>query len=89
MAGTVNGAIELYKSNKQKTAATAAKQVSVLLGLMLLSQYVFGQDAAATAAQTAASSATTTANIYFYGFITIIIVEVAVILFFIKALKDF
>ena len=56
MAGTVNGAIELYKSNKQKTAATAAKQVSVLLGLMLLSQYVFGQDAAATAAQTAASS---------------------------------
>jgi hypothetical protein len=57
MAGTVNGAIELYKSNKQKTAATAAKQVSVLLGLMLLSQYVFGQDAAATAAQTAASSA--------------------------------
>ena len=87
MAGTVNGAIELYKSNKQKTAATAAKQVSVLLGLMLLSQYVFGQDAAATAAQTAASSATTTANIYFYGFVTIIIVEVAVILFFIKALR--
>jgi cytochrome c oxidase cbb3-type subunit 3 len=87
MAGTVNGAIELYKSNKQKTAATAAKQVSVLLGLMLLSQYVFGQDAAATAAQTAASSAATTANIYFYGFITIIIVEVAVILFFIKALR--
>jgi cytochrome c oxidase cbb3-type subunit 3 len=86
MAGTVNGAIELYKSNKQKTAATAAKQVSVLLGLMLLSQYVFGQDAAA-AAQTAASSAVTTANIYFYGFVTIIIVEVAVILFFIKALR--
>lgn len=86
LAGTVNGAIELYKKNKEKSSS-AAKQVSVLLGLIFISQYAFSQDAATTAAAASASSAVTTANIYFYGFITVIIVEVAVILFFIKSLR--
>lgn len=88
LAGTVNGAIELYKKNKEKSSS-AAKQVSVLLGLIFISQYAFSQDAAAaaTAATAAASSAVTTANVYFYGFITVIIVEVAIILFFIKSLR--
>ncbi|MCC6584036.1 MAG: hypothetical protein IT271_10055, partial [Chitinophagales bacterium] len=59
LAGTVNGAIELYKINKEKSSS-AAKQASILLGLIFISQYAFSQDAAATAA---ASSATTAANV--------------------------
>ncbi len=83
LAGTVNGAIELYKINKEKSSS-AAKQASILLGLIFISQYAFSQDAAATAA---ASSATTAANVYFYAFITVILVEIAIILFFIKSLR--
>lgn len=54
--------------------------------MIFISQYAFSQDAAA-AATAEASSAVTTANVYFYGFITVIIVEVAIILFFIKSLR--
>lgn len=86
LAGTVNGAIELYKINKEKSSS-AAKQASILLGLIFISQYAFSQDAAATAATAAASSATTAANVYFYAFITVILVEIAIILFFIKSLR--
>ncbi len=78
---TVNGAIELYKSKK------AAAKTVVFLGLIFLSQYAFSQDAAATAATATASTANTASNIYFYSFVTIILIEVAVILFFIKALR--
>ena len=85
LAGTVNGAIELYKKNKEKSSS-AAKQVSVLLGLIFISQYAFSQDSASATLVTAvATSAVTTNNVYFSGFITVIIVEVPIILFIITS----
>ncbi len=86
LASAVNGAIDLYRKNKN---AAATKATVVLIGLLFLSQFGFAQDATATtdAAAAAASAANSTATIYFYSFIAIIIIEIGIILFFIKSLR--
>lgn len=86
LSSTVNSAIELYKQNKEKAKNASLKNIGILAGFILVSQTAFSQDAVAEAAN-AASSAATTANLYFWGFVMIIIVEIAVILFFIKTLR--
>jgi cytochrome c oxidase cbb3-type subunit 3 len=90
LASAVNGAIDLYRKNKNDAAT---KATVVLLGFLFLSQFVFAQDATTTTATTdaaaaaAASAANSTATIYFYSFIAIIIIEIGIILFFIKSLR--
>lgn len=88
LASTVNGAIELYKVKKNNTKDTNLKTLVAMLGFLLLTQTAFSQAApAADAAKIAASTANTASNLYFYAFIVIILVEIAIILFFIKTLR--
>jgi len=90
LATTVNGAIELYKNNNKDNADNSTKKVLFLVGFLLLTPYVFSQNSAAAkdvVEKATANAADTLSNIYFYCFITVIIVEVAIILFFIKSLR--
>lgn len=83
LAMTISNAIELFK---QKNGLL--KNVSVLIGLMLMAQFSFAQEV--SNAEAVANSTAITAisgQFYFYAFITVIIVEVAIILFFIRALS--
>lgn len=85
LATTVNNAIEFFKHNKNNI-----KNVSVFIGLLLLSQFALAQDATATATaakEVAATSSAMTSKIYFYAFIVVILIEVIIILFFIKTLS--
>lgn len=84
LAATVNNAIELYKHNKPKSGGSA-KNVVLFIGLLLLTFSAFSQDA--TAAAPASTSTDWTPKLYFYGFSIIILIEVAIIFFFIKALR--
>lgn len=93
---TVNTAIKFYKTQKEEnTDTTVAKNISIFLGLILLSQVAFSQTAfspdpavtAAAAAKAAASTAVWHGKIYFYGFIAVIIAEIGIIFFFIRALS--
>ncbi|MFN8239051.1 MAG: cbb3-type cytochrome c oxidase N-terminal domain-containing protein [Chitinophagales bacterium] len=82
LAATVNNAIELYKHNKPKSGGSA-KNVVLFIGFLLLSFSAFSQNAATPA------PATTdwTPKLYFYAFSIVILIEVAIIFFFIKALR--
>ncbi len=88
LVSAVNGAIDLYRKNKN---AAAAKTTVVFLGLIFLSQFAFSQEAATATADAAAQAATaavnSTATIYFYSFIAIIVIEIGIIIFFIKSLR--
>lgn len=76
LTSTLNGAIELYKKNN------ATKSTVALLGFLFLSQYAFSQDSTAVAA-----AAPSSFDIYFYGFLAVILIEVGIILFIIKSLR--
>jgi cytochrome c oxidase cbb3-type subunit III len=79
LAATVNNAIGLYKHNKENNGA--AKNAVLFIGFLFLSATAFSQDTAAAAGED------WTPKLYFYGFLTIILIEVAIIFFFIKALR--
>jgi cytochrome c oxidase cbb3-type subunit 3 len=87
LAGTVNSAIELYKQNKAKgsSAATAAKTVLLLIGLLLLSNVSYSQ--IQPPAKVVTDPPHMVENLYFYLFSAVIAVEVLIILFFIKAIR--
>lgn len=96
LAMTVGTAIEFFRQKKETdNNASVVKNVSIFLGLILLSQIAFSQTAfspdpavtAAEAAKAAASTAVWEGKIYFYGFIAVIVAEIAIILFFIKTLS--
>lgn len=96
LAMTVNTAIEFYKQKKETgNNSSVLKNVTIFLGLILLSQVAFSQTAfspdpattAAAASKAAASTALWEGKLYFWGFITVIIAEVAIILFFIRTLR--
>lgn len=80
LAATVNNAIGLYKQNSKNSST--GKNVALLIGFLLLSAGAFAQDAAS-----ASGTTDWTPKFYFYGFLIVIIIEVAIILFFIKALR--
>lgn len=81
LATTVNNAIEFYKHNKQSASGGNAKNIVLLIGFLLLTFSAFSQDSAAPAATD------WTPKFYFYGFSVVILIEVAIIFFFIKALR--
>lgn len=85
LAMTVNSAVDLYKKRKAD-ASSIAKNVSLLIGFLLLSSMTFAQDAAA-AAPAADNSSAHVAKIYFYSFIILIVVEIFAILFLLKTLR--
>ena len=81
---TVNSAIDLFKQKKLKENNTSTTIKALLVvGILLLFNHAYAQDATATAATTT----NTAANLYFYAFITIIIVEIAIIFFLIRSLS--
>jgi len=79
---TVNQAVDLYKN---KPASDNIKSVIVLIGLLLLSHLSFSQITETT--QVIDHSAKQLSAIYFYSFIVVIIVEIAIIVFLLKALR--
>jgi cytochrome c oxidase cbb3-type subunit 3 len=85
LASTLNGAIDLYKSNHKNNSGNTTKTVA-LLGLLFLSQYAFSQDAT-TATTVAKEGALSGVDIYFYGFLTVILIELGIILYIIKSLR--
>ena len=85
---TVNQAVELYKNNdklKEKDKNNI-KPVVVLAALLGVSQAAFSQIMPA-AKPIADFSAKHYASVYFYSFIVVIIVEIAIIIFLLKALR--
>ena len=79
----------------EKKDVTVIKGISILIGLVLLTQFAFSQTAfspdpavtAAAVAKAAASTAVWEGKFLFYGLILLIIVEAAIILFFIRTLS--
>lgn len=90
LAGTVNTALDFYKSKKandnNNSASTVVKSL-FLLGFILLSQFAFSQSQLVAPVKEITNPPNMIANIYFYGFIAIIVVEILVILFFVKAIR--
>jgi cytochrome c oxidase cbb3-type subunit 3 len=86
---TVYQAIDFYKYNNTKPDSADkgnVKPLVILTGLFILSHAAYSQNA--TAATTAVSnSAEQLTNIYFYSFITVIIIEIAIVFFLLKALR--
>ncbi|HQV78090.1 MAG TPA: c-type cytochrome [Chitinophagales bacterium] len=85
LATTVSSAIDLFKANKK-----TFKNISVFIGLLMVSALTFAQEpAAAESVKSVATeaSASVKSTIYFYAFILIILIEIAIILYFIKMLK--
>lgn len=86
---TVFQAIDFYKYNNTKPDSADkgnVKPLVILTGLFILSHAAYAQNApAATAA--VSNSAEQLTNIYFYSFITVIIIEIAIVFFLLKALR--
>jgi cytochrome c oxidase cbb3-type subunit 3 len=82
---TVNQAIDFYKSKKKSDSTI--KPLAILIGFLALSQIAFSQTATVAAPVVADHSAQQLTSIYFYSFIVVIIVEVAIILFLLKSIR--
>ena len=85
LATTVSSAIDLFKANKK-----TFKNISVFIGLLMVSALTFAQEpAAAESVKSVATeaSASVKSTIYFYAFILIILIDISIILYFIKMFK--
>ncbi len=85
LAITVNAAIGLYKLKSKDNDSIDIKNISVFIGLFIISNFAYSHDVVSTSiVDTGAEMAS---KWYFYSFISVIIVEVGIILFFIRALS--
>ncbi|MCB0508133.1 MAG: c-type cytochrome [Bacteroidetes bacterium] len=83
MSMTVKNAIDFYKSNQKNI-----NKITVFFGFLLLSYSSFAEEtASATTVAVSSSSSEMLSNIYFYAFLLIIFVEVAIILYFLKMIN--
>lgn len=83
---TVYQAIDFYKSKEENKKNDNVKSIAILIGLLVLTQYSFAETAQAVSG-VVDNSATQLSTIYFYSFIIVILIEIAIVFFLIKALK--
>ena len=90
LGSTVNTALDFYKSKKEEeknnSSSTIVKTL-FLFGFILLFQLAFSQSQLVQPVKEITNPSNMISSIYFYGFITIIFVEILIILFFIGAIR--